>query len=45
VLAKGRWGEQPIVSMEWHSEKVGLLAAASLDQQLRIGIVTKLNKL
>jgi hypothetical protein len=42
VVGKGKWGEQPIVSVEWHTEKVGLLCAASLDQQVRVGIVTKL---
>ena len=45
VVGKGRWGEQPIVSIEFHPDKLGLLAAASLDQQLRIGILTKLNQL
>ena len=45
VVAKGKWGDQPIVSTEWHAEKVGLLATASLDQQVRVGIVTKLNNL
>jgi WD40 repeat protein len=43
VIGKGKWGEQPIVSVEWHSEKNGLLCTASLDQQIRVGIVTKLN--
>ena len=45
VIGKGRWGEQPIVSVEWHAEKVGLLCAASLDQQIRVGLVTKLAQL
>jgi len=39
---KGKWGDQPIVGCEWHPEKVGLLATCSLDQQVRVGLVTKI---
>lgn len=41
LKGEGRWGEQPVVSAEWHPEKPGLLATASLDQQIRLGMVTK----
>jgi len=35
---------QPVVGLDWSAEYEGLCCAASLDQTLRIFIVTKLNK-
>lgn len=35
---------QPIISMDWSSDKEGLCALACLDQTIRCYIVTKLNK-
>eukprot|EP00921_Rhytidocystis_pertsovi_P017987 GHVQ01028242.1.p1 GENE.GHVQ01028242.1~~GHVQ01028242.1.p1 ORF type:complete len:437 (-),score=60.22 GHVQ01028242.1:482-1792(-) len=35
---------QPIVSAQWHPQKLGLCAMAALDQALRVVIVTKLDK-
>ncbi len=37
--------EQPIASFDWSPDKAGLFACAAFDQQLRIGVVTKLNTL
>ncbi|ESS30349.1 putative WD repeat-containing protein 92 [Toxoplasma gondii GAB2-2007-GAL-DOM2] len=34
---------QPLVSFDWHPNKLGLCAFASLDQAVRVYIVTKLN--
>jgi WD repeat-containing protein 92 len=36
---------QPMVSLDWSREKLGLAVAACLDQTLRVFIVTKLSKL
>lgn len=35
---------QPIVGFDWHPDKEGLACAVSLDQQVRVLIVTKLEK-
>ncbi|RYE84431.1 MAG: hypothetical protein EOO65_02270 [Methanosarcinales archaeon] len=35
---------QPIVSYDWHRAKLGLGAAASLDQTVRVFMVTNLDK-
>ena len=34
---------QPIVSVDWHEDKLGLGCACSLDQQVKVIICTKLN--
>ncbi|SBS85806.1 WD repeat-containing protein 92, putative (WDR92) [Plasmodium ovale curtisi] len=34
---------QPIISFDWHRDKLGLCVFASLDQTLRVYIITKLN--
>lgn len=34
---------QPIVSLDWHQDKLGLGVMASLDQTVKVIIVTKLN--
>lgn len=35
--------KQPIVSLDWHQDKLGLGVMASLDQTVKVIIVTKLN--
>lgn len=35
--------EQPIVSFDWHNDKLGLFCMCSLDGNLQTGIVTRLN--
>jgi CxxC motif-containing protein (DUF1111 family) len=37
--------EQPIGSFDWSADKMGLLAMAAFDQQVRIGMVTRLQNL
>jgi hypothetical protein len=37
--------EQPICAFDWSADKLGLFACASFDQQVRIGMVTRLNNL
>lgn len=34
--------EQPIGSFDWSSDKLGLCVFASYDQQVRVGMVTRL---
>ncbi|EAA20420.1 unnamed protein product-related [Plasmodium yoelii yoelii] len=34
---------QPIISFDWNKDKLGLCAFASLDQTIRVYIITKLN--
>ena len=36
---------QPVVSFDWHSDKLGLCVMSSLDQYVKVAIVTKLAKL
>eukprot|EP00466_Bigelowiella_natans_P006553 jgi/Bigna1/88146/estExt_fgenesh1_pg.C_280172 len=45
LLNSKRFSEQPIVSFDWSMDKPGLCSMCSLDQQVRVAIVTKLNKL
>jgi len=35
---------QPVVGFDWHADKEGLACAVSLDQAVRVLIVTKLEK-
>eukprot|EP00471_Norrisiella_sphaerica_P012014 CAMPEP_0184503658 /NCGR_PEP_ID=MMETSP0113_2-20130426/52024_1 /TAXON_ID=91329 /ORGANISM="Norrisiella sphaerica, Strain BC52" /LENGTH=356 /DNA_ID=CAMNT_0026893199 /DNA_START=357 /DNA_END=1427 /DNA_ORIENTATION=- len=44
LLNSKRFSEQPIVSFDWSMDKPGLCTMCSLDQQVRVAIVTKLNK-
>lgn len=37
--------EQPIASFDWSPDKMGLFAFAAFDQQIRVGMVTKMNSL
>lgn len=34
---------QPIMSWDWHPQKLGLGVSAALDQTIRVTVVTKLN--
>ncbi|VWU52378.1 WD repeat-containing protein 92, putative, partial [Hepatocystis sp. ex Piliocolobus tephrosceles] len=34
---------QPIISFDWHKDKLGLCVFASLDQTIKVYIITKLN--
>uniref|UniRef100_A0A6U3D2A9 Uncharacterized protein n=1 Tax=Lotharella globosa TaxID=91324 RepID=A0A6U3D2A9_9EUKA len=45
LLNSKRFSEQPIVSFDWSMDKQGLCAMCSLDQQVRVAIVTKTQKL
>lgn len=36
---------QPITCFDWNRDKEGLFVCGALDQQIRIGCVTKLNKI
>lgn len=44
LLNSRRLAEQPIVSWDWHPEKLGLAVMCALDQQVKVAIVTKLSK-
>lgn len=41
-LATTRVSEHPIVSFDWHMDKMGLYAAGCIDQTVRVGLATKL---
>jgi len=43
LLNSRKFSDQPIVSLDWHTDKTGLFVATALDQTLKIGITTKLN--
>jgi len=36
--------QQPIVSIDWHEDKIGLACMAALDQTVKVAIVTRLEK-
>lgn len=36
--------QQPIVSLDWHEDKIGLACLAALDQTVKVVIVTRLDK-
>jgi len=44
LLNSRNFSTQPISSFDWHPEKEGLCVFGSYDQTVRVGIVTKLNK-
>jgi hypothetical protein len=44
-LANRSLSSQPINSFDWSPDKQGLFVCSALDQCLRVGFVTKLNKL
>ena len=37
--------EQPVNAFDWSPDKLGLCAFTAFDQQIRVGVVTKLNLL
>lgn len=43
LLNEKEFSPQPISSMDWNKEKIGLSVCSTLDQQVRVVIVTKLN--
>ncbi|CDJ45214.1 WD domain, G-beta repeat-containing protein, putative [Eimeria tenella] len=43
VLNDAEVSSQPVVAWDWHPQKTGLAVCASLDQQIRLTVVTKLN--
>jgi hypothetical protein len=44
-LAQRSLSSQPVNSFDWSPDKQGLFVCSALDQCLRVGFVTKLNKL
>ncbi|KAG1665441.1 hypothetical protein FOA52_005783 [Chlamydomonas sp. UWO 241] len=44
LLATRNFSSQPIASFDWSPDKEGLFVCGSFDQTIRVGIVTKLNK-
>lgn len=44
MLNSRKFAEQPIVSLDWSTDKQGLCCMAALDQTLKVAIVTKLAK-
>ena len=43
LLNKRKVAEQPIVSLEWNTTKLGLGVMCALDQTAKVVMVTKLN--
>ncbi|KAI9207058.1 WD40-repeat-containing domain protein [Polychytrium aggregatum] len=43
LLNNATVAEQPVSSFDWNTDKPGLCVFSAFDQQLRVGIVTKLN--
>jgi len=43
LLNEKKLAEQPIVAVDWHTDKFGLGCACALDQTVRVIIATKLN--
>lgn len=44
LLASQALSSQPIAGFDWSPDKEGLFVCAAFDQCVRVGIVTKLNK-
>ncbi|KAJ1501240.1 WD repeat-containing protein 92 [Coelomomyces lativittatus] len=44
LLNNASLADQPISSLNWSPDKLGLCAMTSFDQQVRVGIVTRLNE-
>ncbi len=42
LLNSKKLAEQPIVSLDWHTDKFGLACMCALDQTIKVVIVTKL---
>lgn len=45
LLAHKPLSSQPIASFDWSPDKEGLFVCSSFDQCVRVGVVTKLNKI
>ena len=45
LVATKNLSTQPICAFDWSPDKEGLCVMASFDQTVRVGVVTKLNKL
>jgi len=45
LIAEEKIATQPIVGWDWHKDKIGLACCTSLDQKVKVIIVTKLAKL
>lgn len=43
ILNEKILAQQPIVSLDWHNDKMGLACMCSLDQCVKVAICTKLN--
>jgi WD40 repeat protein len=44
LLSTRNFSSQPIASFDWSPDKEGLFVCGSFDQSIRVGVVTKLNK-
>ena len=44
LLNHKNMSSQPISSFDWHPDKEGLYCCSAFDQCVRVGVVTKLNK-
>ena len=45
LLNSRKFSDQPIVSLDWHTDKQGLFVCTALDQTIKVGITTKLASL
>jgi hypothetical protein len=45
LLSSRNLSSQPIVGFDWCPDKEGLFCCGAFDQCVRVGLVTKLNKL
>lgn len=45
LIANRNLSTQPIASFDWSPDKEGLFVCGSFDQSIRVGVVTKLNKI
>jgi len=45
LLNTKKFSDQPVISFDWHPDKQGLCVMSCLDQTVKVGIVTKLNKI
>ena len=43
-LAEHKLASQPIVAWDWNRDKLGLACCATLEQQVKVVVVTKLDK-
>ena len=42
LLNSRKFSDQPIVSLDWHTDKQGLFVCTALDQTIKVGVTTKL---